>query len=1156
MTATLFFADSVVHPSPAADAAAEARTINQHVLAFIKAFKLSEAETLAKMGLRLCDDVGDNKVFCASQFNESLGDIAFLQTKYSSALEYQEQALRLREAELDSGHLLVSRSLQRIGSVYLALKRMSEAETFTKRAVSGFEKLVPVNRELGISLGYLRKIYLDTDRIDDAITVARRELEVQQAIGDGRAIFQSRLNLASILSRLARSLTNERNYSAAEPILVEAIGLVDPPLLEADRTFSVLQAQIGYVYERQRRYAEAEPFMLRALEYRSKFAGPADSEIPIMLSNLASLYSNLRKPADTLTYGLRAISWFDENKKEAPNLGFDLLYVGRAQLELGHLQDGEATLVRARDVFDRVLLKNDWQRVNVRGELGFFLAGQERYGEAEQVYRSALAIEPELTRPATGWRSLLLARLGSVYRDQARYADAERLLREAVELDEADGQIQVRSLGQRLIELASILRRENRYAETEAILLRALALELPESDRASALNSLGLVYSANGRNETAETVLKDALAIRTRILPANSYLVVETIANLATVDESKGQYAEAEVKFRHVLQVVDALGLSQSSNAALYSAFLAHNLVSQGKLDEADPLIRRSLDLYEKRLGTDHPRYAGALKTRASIEALRGQDQDAEKHYRQALTIDERVVGPQSSAVADDLMNLVPLLKRSGKRQLANANIERALAIRVAEFGAESPVTTGAILASAQMAYETGQYDEARRLVDRALQIQERGFGSKHHTMVAGWIFMSRLDIAQGKLDDAAGSMARAAEILATALPPDNPFSIDVLTGNADVAQARGQLADAERHIRDALKLAQRLFEPDHAVRRNATDRLAGQLWVQGGFAEAERLQRDALAAVELRRGPDHPSMAVAMRGVAGILGRSGRQGEAILLFRRALAIDERWFGLESTQAAWDHLALGSLQRRMAQFEDARIEINLARNTWERQDRLLAANSSLEELAVLALDQGSPAEAVIFEERMLGTLEQAFGPESPALATSLAQLGRSYMIAGRTEAAERVLARIGSLIGNDPAEHTPGFLGVLQLRALLNAERGNIKDAEAGFVRAIAIAAKYGGVQGDAVGAYSFNLAALYLKAGRFREAIDNFLKALEIFKRESGNNASVVGYALLGAAQAYKEIGDQAASKALFATASEILGPTIAAQRPKPNWL
>ena len=29
VTATLFFADSVVHPSPAADAAAEARTINQ-----------------------------------------------------------------------------------------------------------------------------------------------------------------------------------------------------------------------------------------------------------------------------------------------------------------------------------------------------------------------------------------------------------------------------------------------------------------------------------------------------------------------------------------------------------------------------------------------------------------------------------------------------------------------------------------------------------------------------------------------------------------------------------------------------------------------------------------------------------------------------------------------------------------------------------------------------------------------------------------------------------------------------------------------------------------------------------------------------------------------------------------------------------------------
>ncbi len=168
----------------AADTVDETRKLSQQVLTLVRASNLNEAEILAKKGLLLCDDAGNVKTFCASQFNESLGDIAYARAQYSSAIAYQEQALRLRETGLNSGHPLISRSLQRIGQAHLALKNMAEAEAFTERAVSGFEKLTPVNRELALSLGYLRQIYLDTNRVDKAVTAARRELAVQQAISD------------------------------------------------------------------------------------------------------------------------------------------------------------------------------------------------------------------------------------------------------------------------------------------------------------------------------------------------------------------------------------------------------------------------------------------------------------------------------------------------------------------------------------------------------------------------------------------------------------------------------------------------------------------------------------------------------------------------------------------------------------------------------------------------------------------------------------------------------------------------------------------------------------------------------------------------------------------------------------------------------------
>jgi tetratricopeptide (TPR) repeat protein len=240
----------------------------------------------------------------------------------------------------------------------------------------------------------------------------------------------------------------------------------------------------------------------------------------------------------------------------------------------------------------------------------------------------------------------------------------------------------------------------------------------------------------------------------------------------------------------------------------------------------------------------------------------------------------------------------------------------------------------------------------------------------------------------------------------------------------------------------------------------------------------------------------------------------------------------------------------------MGQFDDALGETNLARHAWESQGHVLAANSALEQLALIAFDRGSPAEGVVFVEQMVNVIEHAFGSDSPALAGVLAQLGRFYIIAGRNDAAEKILARISGLIGDDPPEQAPGYLGVLQLRAQLSAERGNVDQAEAGFMRALAVAAKYGGPQGDAIGNNSFNLAVVYLKANRFQDAITYFAKALDVFKRENGDRAPIVGYTLIGAGQAYDKIGDAATSKALFAAAIDILGPAIAAQRPQPKWL
>lgn len=1141
----------------AVDPADEARAINREVLALIQSHNWAAAEMQAKKGLLLCDGTGGVMVFCVSQFNESLGDIAFAVNDLAGALKYYETALSVREANLDSGHVLISRSRLRIGRTFLALNRLAEAETSVKLAISGFEKLEPNRSELRTALDYLRKIYVDTNRFGDAVAVARREFELSQKLssGDAALLSSSRVNLGDALLKQARSLFDQNKDAAAEQVITEGIQLIDPPPKGGERILSSSLALLGAICDKQRRYAEAASSLLRARDYLTQFAAPSDPNLPVILFNLARVYQKMDKPTDSIPYEVLSISKFDENRTENSTLGYALFWLGKDQISVGKPAEAEQPLLRAVDVLDRVLPASDPQRVNVRLALGDLQLSEQKHAEAARLFNDALELLRKYPNPDTSWRSSALTSLGMLYRDEARFDDAERLLSEAIKLEEAVNHERQSFLPQRLTALATILRRENRYKDAEAALSRALTLEQPELDRATTLNALGVVYTSTERHELAEPVLNEALAIRKQRLPSNSALILETSLSLATIDRSRGHFAEAEAKLRGTLKIAETLGSSSSSTIALHSEFLAEVLASEGKLDEAAALIERSVKLYQQ-LGTDDPRLASALKVMASIEAIGGHDREAEQHDRQALSIDERVIGPESPAVASDLISLVPVLERAGRFPDAKSNIDRALTIAIAHFGPDNPMTTSAILASANMAYRKGQYSDARKLADRARQIQERALGLENYALVGSWIFATQLDLAEGKLDDASADIDHAADIVAKALPAEHPSYISVLSTRADIARARGGLADAERLDRDAFSLAQKHYEPDHPVVLDAVDRLTSVLWAQGKFSEAERVSRDELSAIELKRGPDYETIAAGVRRLATILGSSARQPEAIALYRRALTVDEQAYGPQGDRAASDHLAIGSMFRVSGQFDDARKEINLARTAWQSQGHLLAANSALEQLAYLALDIATPTESVIYFEQMLSVAEQALGPDSPALAPILAQLGRLYLVADRDDAAERVLSRATGLIGPNPPEQTPGLLIVLQLKAQLDARHGDFAGAETQLFRTISMAGKYAGVQSSAVASNVFNLAIVYLNDGRFQDAIKNFAEALEIFKRESGERAPVVGYILLGAAQAYAKAGDDSTSKALFATAIEILGPAIAAQSHQPRWL
>jgi len=195
-----------------ADSGEEARALSQETLSLITASKYSDATALAQKGLALCDDAGAFTRYCVGVFNELLGDAASAQSNYPDALPYYEKSLQARQALLGPDDRLVGITQYKVGRTQAALHRNEAAEAAFKSAAANFQKRTPVERELGATLFELARLYMASQRFDDAVIAARGALDVYISVQgpDGKTVpvMQQLLDAALISQRQQRKQEN------------------------------------------------------------------------------------------------------------------------------------------------------------------------------------------------------------------------------------------------------------------------------------------------------------------------------------------------------------------------------------------------------------------------------------------------------------------------------------------------------------------------------------------------------------------------------------------------------------------------------------------------------------------------------------------------------------------------------------------------------------------------------------------------------------------------------------------------------------------------------------------------------------------------------------------------------------------------------------
>lgn len=160
--------------------------------------------------------------------------------------------------------------------------------------------------------------------------------------------------------------------------------------------------------------------------------------------------------------------------------------------------------------------------------------------------------------------------------------------------------------------------------------------------------------------------------------------------------------------------------------------WLAKCYFEEGKFDDAESLLTKSIAIRQKSLGPEYLEVGEALGDLGLLHQAQKKYSDAEKQLSKALAIKEKSLGPMHTRIAEALSNLAMVYCAEGKPDDAEPLLKRALAIRYKNIGPDTPAVAEINKNLASLYAQQGKYSQAEKLYLHALATDKKRLGEEH----------------------------------------------------------------------------------------------------------------------------------------------------------------------------------------------------------------------------------------------------------------------------------------------------------------------------------------------------------------------------------------------------------------------------------------
>ncbi len=355
-------------------------------------------------------------------------------------------------------------------------------------------------------------------------------------------------------------------------------------------------------------------------------------------------------------------------------------------------------------------------------------------------------------------------------------------------------------------------------------------------------------------------------------------------------------WSQCERMLSQALFVIQSIGQDQlrreEAGRLLYET--ASYLQDRARYEEAEPLYRQALSIFEQQLGPAHPDVASSLDGLALLYKDQGKYAEAEPLHQRALRIREQQLGSEHLDVAYSLNNLADLYTEQKKNVEAEPLYRRALSILEQQLGSEHPDVAAPLNNLANLYKQQEKYAEAEVLYQRSLRIREQQLGSEHSDVFFSLNGLANLYSAQGKYAQAEPLYRRALSILEQQLGSEHPDVAFPLNGLADLYYRQSNYVEAELLFQRALRIREQQLGSEHPQVAPLLTGLSDLYYQLGKYAEAELLCQRALHVQEQSLGPKHPDVVHSLMRLTILYHRQGKYADVELLRQRALRMLEQ----------------------------------------------------------------------------------------------------------------------------------------------------------------------------------------------------------------------------------------------------------------------